>query len=211
MRFETKVGVVKIRSVFLAAAVAIAGVVSAPSARADVVWTLTNVALSDGGVLNGSLTIFGTSSSGYGGLIDFHLTTTGGTISSLDATYSYPGFPSGEINAWGGPDNVVTFFPDVVPPLGAYSSVLTITFANPLDVAGPINPIIGGFAGPSYECAGWACPAVDTIRYIGADSFATSTVAAVPEASTWAMLLFGFLGMGIAARRLRSARVELSA
>ena len=67
----------KIRSVFLAAAVAIAGVVSAPSARADVVWTLTNVALSDGGVLNGSLTIFGTSSSGYGGLIDFHLTTTG--------------------------------------------------------------------------------------------------------------------------------------
>ena len=75
---------------------------------------------------------------------------------------------------------------------------LELTFAHALTAPGP-NSIISGF-----ECGvGWGCPSgasdVTPTRYIR-DFGVTS---AVPEPATWAMMILGFLGLGLMGYRRR--------
>jgi len=161
-------------------------------AKADVVWTLTDVPLDDGTLLSGHFSV-----NVYGFLSDWSLTTTGGTlpgaaylpvINSVDVTPTTVGF---------------------LPPGNPYQGILFLTFEGPLTVASAHNDIVGGKHGPSYECFGWLCDpslgASGTIRYVlgGPQSFA-SAVAPVPEPSTWAMMILGFLGVGYLTYRRRN-------
>lgn len=67
---------------------------------------------------------------------------------------------------------------------------------------GPTGAFESGFAGPI------ASQALNTLTFSGytggAGTFGgTLTFAAVPEASTWLMMILGFLGVGVALRRRR--------
>jgi hypothetical protein len=45
---------------------------------------------------------------------------------------------------------------------------------------------------------------------LATNSLLTATASSVPEASTWAMLLFGFVGLSLASYRLRRAAVSIA-
>jgi PEP-CTERM motif-containing protein len=115
------------------------------------------------------------------------------------------------------PTNTVVEF---ISSTQGYFGELQITFANPLN-SGTNDPILGGDGNGSFECLGWGCPtftangvmptgfftnddgSTGTIRYIDGGFAAVS---AVPEPSTWAMMLIGFAGIGLVAyRRQRRA------
>jgi len=179
---------------FLAIALAlVAGGVTA--AKADVVWTLTDVPLDDGTVLSGNFTV-----NVYGYLESWNIVTQPGTLSgasylpvinSVDVTSATVGF---------------------LPPGNPYEGILFLTFQDSLTVASSHNPIIGGELGPSYECFGYSCdPSLGpsgTIRYVlgqGDRGGAASFASAVPEPSTWAMMIFGFVGVGFMAYRRKSS------
>ncbi len=120
----------------------------------------------------------------YGYLGNFVLTTTGAA--------TFPGFtynPSDSYFSNG------TFYVDAQPD---YQADLHLTFVDSLLVGASNNPLVGGSPGPSWECTGsYSCYVPDgTIRYI-----ASGAASAVPEASTWAMLILGFAGLGFAGYR----------
>jgi hypothetical protein len=165
-------------------------------AKADVLWTLTDVPLDDGTLLSGHFSV------NQDGFLDNNwlFTTQNGTLPA--ATY-LPVINSVDVTS-----TTVGF----LPPGSPYQGILFLTFADPLTVASAHNDIVGGSPGPSYECFGYSCdPSLGpsgTIRYVlgeldkgGIASFA----AAAPEPSTWAMMILGFLGVGFVAYR-RSAK-----
>jgi hypothetical protein len=168
------------------------------AAKADVVWTLTDVPLSDGGLLSGTFTI---NVYGYITESSVSVTTTPGSILAGD---SYSAVPvAANINNVGGtglPDNVVQFFSTT----NGYTGSMQLTFANALTSPG-IDPIVGGIGGPSWECAtGFGCPPYNgtPIRFV--DDGRSSFASAVPEPATWAMMILGFLGMGFIGYRRKS-------
>jgi len=157
-------------------------------AKADIVYTLTNIPLSDGGLLNGTFAI------NQYGYIDNSVTDVTTTAGSILGAGSYTGIYNTLIN--NPSDTVVTFEGDTDP----YGLSLVLTFKYNLATVGGIDPIIGGIGGPSYEdCAGYGGCGSSGIRYVG--------VSAVPETSTWAMMLIGFGLIGLQLRRRRSAEV----
>jgi hypothetical protein len=188
-----------------AAAAVVFGVMLATSpARADVFWSLNNLQFvlgdnsPDGGTLNGTFAI-----DQYGYFLNgsVNISTTNGSALFGD---TYTGVYNSFVNP---PADTVTIF---LSDTSGYQRYIQLTFANPLTVPG-IDPIIGGPGGPSYECFGWGCPD-GAIRYISSDSVAVSlsSVSPVPEAATWAMMLLGFLGLGVLAyRRSGPAHVRL--
>jgi hypothetical protein len=189
----------KCGSGFLAAMVAVIVLFlgSATLAKADVVWTLTDVPLDDGGLLSGHFSI-----NVYGFLNpDWQLTSSGGT--TLPGALYLPVINSVDVT----PTTV-----GLLPPGNPYEGILFLTFQNALTVASAHNNIIGGHLGPSYECVGWLCdPSLGpsgTIRYVlgqsdpGGDA---SFASAVPEPATWAMMILGFLAMGFVAYRRKSS------
>ncbi len=186
------------RRTFCTIAVAITAILGGSSlggspAKADIVWTLTNVALDDGGVLNGSFTI-----DVYGFFADFNLTTTAG--SGAVGGYNYTPVINGSID---GTKTVVTF------NRTGYFGFLQLDFANPLTVAAATDAIVGGIGGPSYECAGWSCGGYP-VRYVGTDGFASTATGGVPELATWAMMIVGFGGVALQMRR-RDGAISLTA
>ena len=72
---------------------------------------------------------------------------------------------------------------------------LLLTFLNPL--GGPTDPIVPGAV--SFENSVFAIGAA-AVRYIG-----RGIASAVPEISTWAMMILGMGGIGATLRRRRSA------
>ncbi|WP_298281536.1 PEP-CTERM sorting domain-containing protein [uncultured Bradyrhizobium sp.] len=169
---------------------------TATPSRADIVWTLTDVPLNDGTLLSGHFSI-----NVYGYLNpDWQLTTQNGTLPG--ASY-LPVINSVDVTS-----NTVGF----LPPGSPYQGILFLTFQDPLTVANAHNSIVGGVPGPSYECFGYQCDPslgpVGVIRYVanGPLSFASS----VPEPSTWAMLILGFLAMGFIGYRRRSLHATSS-
>jgi hypothetical protein len=180
----------------------------ANSAKADVIWTLTDVPFTDGGTLSGTFTI----DTSYGGLTTWALTTTAGNPPLLPGT-SYGtlnfdpvyetalGAPNGApLNAVDVSDKTIGVLPSFNSP---YQGELFLQFQNSLSTPG-INPIVYG-----YECFGFSCyPTAPTlylsdIRFVGVGADA---VGAVPEASTWVMLLLGFISIGLMTGRRNSAR-----
>jgi hypothetical protein len=158
------------------------------TAQADVTW-LVNGAFDGGGTVSGKFTI-----NVYGYLENnYVLTTTAGALPGFtyDAGDSY--YSNG------------AFYVDAQP---SYEADLHLTFADSLLVPSASNPLVGGSPGPSYECANsFSCyvPTGGTTRYI-----ASGYASAVPEISTWAMMLVGFAGLGFAGFRASRKRVALA-
>ncbi|MBC9878229.1 PEP-CTERM sorting domain-containing protein [Bradyrhizobium sp. INPA01-394B] len=160
------------------------------SARADIVWNLSNLqfvlpnSAPDGGTLNGTFTI---NVYGYNGPVN--ITTTTGVAMAGDV---YTGLWNSSIN--NPTDTVTIFLSDGL----IYQRYIQLTFANPLTVPG-VDPIVGGAGGPSFECNNWSCSG--GIRYLAEGSAAIS---AVPEPSSWAMMVLGFAAMGVLAFRRKT-------
>ncbi len=196
--FASKGLPVKFKSVAVAAATAAMLLVGPVSGAKAITYTFNNVALSDGGLLNGTLDIQ------FGGVFGYSLTTTGGAA-ALDTVYTYPGFPSPNSIPFGNP-TVIELFP-AAPVSGQFLSMLQLTFSSDLMVAG-LHTLLGGTNGPSFECNGsFSCPAglsgTYPIRWIagdtviglagGNDNTATPLPAALPLFASGGGLL-GFLG-----------------
>lgn len=158
------------------------------SAKADVVWTI-NGSFEDGGTLSGSFTI-----NVYGYLSDWDLITqTVGLFGGFEYKPGNSYISNGALYA--------EFQP-------GYVRDLHLAFTTDLGVASADNPIIGGSPGASYECVGsYNCyiPLGGTTRYL-AEGVA---VAAIPEPSTWAMMILGFFGIGFMAYRRKSSASAL--
>jgi len=152
-------------------------------AKADVVWTV-NGTFQDGTTLTGTFQI-----NVYGYLDkNYSLTTqANGAFSGFTYTSSNSYFQNG------------SFYVDFQP---GYKQDLHLAFLNSLLTPSPDNPILSAASpatGPSYECINsYSCFDLGggTVRYLG-----TGFASAVPEASTWAMMLLGFAGVGLIAYR----------
>jgi hypothetical protein len=156
---------------------------AASSAKADVVWAV-NGTFEDGGTLSGTFTI-----NVYGFLSSWDLTT--------ESKGAFGGFEYKPGNSY---IKNGALYVDFEP---GYVRDLHLAFTTDLGVASADNPIIGGSPGPSYECVGsYSCyiPMGGTTRYL-AEGLA---ITAVPEPSTWAMMILGFFGIGFVAYRRRS-------
>jgi hypothetical protein len=183
------------KALALIGAVAGSAVGMSTSARADIIYTV-NAMFDDGEHLTGTFSL-----NVYGYLATVNLTTTGSGTSTLPGdTYTMPGSSSGIIpNA--PPPNGFYILPDSD---GAYDAQLQLIFDHPLGGTG-IYHIVGGELGPSFECAGnYNCylngtvnPAEQIVRFIAEGT----AIAAVPEPSTWAMMMIGFAGLGYMAFR----------
>ena len=156
---------------------------AASPAKADVVWTVTGT-FDDGSSLSGSFT---TNVYGY---LENNYSLTTSIARSVHRLY----FHSSDSYYSNG-----TFYVDFQP---GYQQDLHLTFLDSLTVNSN-NPLVGGAGGPSYECQGsYSCyiPAGGAVQYINS-GFAS----AVPEPSTWAMMILGFAGLGFMAYRRSSA------
>jgi hypothetical protein len=154
-------------------------VAAAPSmASADTRW-LVDATFDDGTTLTGTFTI-----NVYGFLESANLETeTNGAFTGFDYTTADSYYSNGN------------FYVDFQP---GYTQDLHLEFANTLTTGSQNNLIIGGENGPSYECEGsYSCyiPMGGDTRYI-ASGFADE----VPEPATWALMLAGFGGLGMALR-----------
>ena len=174
-----------LKKIALATAAVLVVVFAAAVARADVVWTINNATFDDGTTLHGTFTI-----DQYGYLLNnFSFTTE-----------AKGGFESFTYNASDSYYSNGTFYVDAQPQ---YQQDLHLVFTSSLLAPSAYNAIVGG--GPSYECQGpsWGCenspPTGGITRYIDG-GFAS----AVPEPSTWAMMILGFLGVGFVSYRRKS-------
>lgn len=180
------------------------GVLAATEAKADVVWTLHNMAFDDGGAIaNGTFTI---NVDGYLTQSSISVTTTPGTMPNgtggplAGDTYNAD-LVAGEINNVGGsgmPDDTVTFFSSTL----GYQGTLNLQFADILTTPVAVNPLV---LGQSWECAiGYDCPNVGypgtPIRYVN-EGYASG---AAPEPPVWAMLIVG-AGLMLAFGKSRGA------
>ena len=110
------------------------------------------------------------------------------SFSTVDMTFSKP--QNGIGFFWGASDDQWT--------LSAYNSAHTLIESFLLPITGPSNA--GDFVGivdPGIAYAVLAGPSSD---YVFVDNV-TGVSNGVPEASTWAMLLLGFAGLGLVGRR----------
>jgi len=205
-------GKMKLRSLFLTAALTLSCVpFAARETKAAVVWTISGAQFDDGGTLSGSFTI----TSGF--LSTWNLTTTAGSklpgapYGPLNFNSAYEKslgtFPNGApLNSVDVSDKTVGFLPSNSTP---YQGELFIQFQNSLS-GGGIDPIVGG-----YECFGFSCspqtaggPTGD-IRFFNLDS--KPFASAVPEPSTWAMMILGFAGLGFLTYRRSRKSVAIAA
>jgi PEP-CTERM motif len=120
----------------------------------------------------------------YNQLTNWDLITTGGTLPGYEYTPASTSL-SGCVG------NCFSF------NLPIYNGGLMLTFANPIGSFGP-DPIVGG--GPSWENLSFTIGG-PPIRYVAVES---GVATGVPEPATWAMMLLGFLGVGLAAYRRKS-------
>jgi hypothetical protein len=179
-------------------------------AKADIVYVLSGVQFDDGGTLTGSFTL-----NMYGYLESYSLTSTLGTTIT-GYSYESPAPAAGGIIPNSPPGSGILLFPNINPE----QSALQLTFKFPFSSLG-VDPIVTGSSGPSWECEGsYSCQFTGQLTNVygygggpiwGPTRFVTEGIAtAVPEASTWMMLLLGFAGVGFFAYRRQSPTVDLS-
>jgi len=156
-------------------------------AKADVVWDV-NATFDDGTVLTGAFSI-----NVYGYLDGAYLTTqTKGPFTGFTYTAS---------------DSYVANNSIFIQLQPGYTSDLQIQFTNSLSVPSLNNSIAGGEGQNSYECQGsYSCyvPAGGVVRYIASGSADGTIGPAVPESSTWVMLVLGFAGLGFLSYRRKN-------
>jgi hypothetical protein len=192
-----------------------------PAGASEVVWTLHNVTLQDDAYaqqaygyvasVNGSFTIDSVS----GALVSASLYTT-------TAPYDGPGFTTFFQGAWfpgpvyGGtlynqyistsPTSIYFNYTDGEPGSGPFlyytTRQLYLDFSGPLNTPGTVDLL-----SDSHEVEGHGF-----VRY-GTGGYADSPLltAAVPEPSTWAMMILGFFGVGFMAYRRKSKQALMVA
>jgi hypothetical protein len=183
---------------------AVAGFVAgtASGAKADVVWTVS-------GTFDDNTTLTGTFTTNVYGFLENNYSLT----TQTDTPKGFVGFTYTSSNSY---FSNGTFYVDFQP---GYQQDLHLAFLDGLSVPNLNNPIVGASGdpatGPSYECQGsFSCFDLlgGTVRFIGV-GFASSPVpgtnsvtSGIPEASTWAMLLLGFAGIGFLGYRRSNRR-----
>jgi len=154
-----------------------------PANASIINWTLSGVAFNDGGTATGTFSTDSTT----GNITAFDITTTTGTTLNglqYDTTTSY---------LYG--NNVFSsnsFL--LITNLG--DRYLNLTFVNPLTSLG-----IDALRTDVPTLGSWECLNCTSERRIES-GFAISS--AVPEPSTWAMMILGFAGVGFMAYRRKS-------
>ena len=164
----------------LAAGAALSIGVAAPGHAAMLTWTLSNVTFSDGGTAGGYFTYdVDTNTFGYLDIV----TTNGSVLTGFEFNAQWSASHDGV--------NQYTFYP-------VWNRYLRFRTESALtDAGGLIGLITGDYH--SYECANCVPE-----RGIVSGSL---IAAAVPEPTTWGMILLGFAGIGVSIRARRKMRV----
>jgi hypothetical protein len=175
-------------------AVAMMLTILAVPANASVInWTLSGVTFDDGGTASGTFS----TDSNTGGVTAFDITTTGGSTlggSVYDTTTS----------ALFG-NNFFSSNSFILATLNGSSPYINLVFVNPLTSTG-VDVLVPGTSVGSVV-GSWECNNCDPRRgVVGGEA-----VSAVPEPSTWAMLLLGFAGIGSMAYRRKSRPALMAA
>lgn len=156
------------------------------AAEADVLWSV-NGTFDDGGSFSGTFTISG----GY--LLDWDITTTlGNTLGGYHYT------PGTTFQHWTTTDGIE--FAST-----GYDTDFVLKFLDDLSIPEAVNPIQGGYQGPSRECEnGWGCYNVTSgdIRYV--DQGSASAGGGVPEPLTLSLVGAGLAGIGGLRRRAKA-------
>ena len=169
-----------------------------PSFASTIVWTLDGVTFEDGGTASGTFAVESTT----GAVTSFNISTTAGTI--LDgATYA--------------PGNYFAFDNFFSPNSFAIAAdnllalpFINFAFLNAMNSAGT-NLLQVDFDLPgdqvAFECSDNTC---EVSRFATGGS-AIGVVEAIPEPSTWAMLILGFAGLGFLSYRRKKQGMALRA
>ncbi len=222
------------RSIFLSmVALLLVGWGNAPAKAAEIVWTLHDVALQDQAyaaqaygyyaTVSGSFTI----DSNTGALESYQFSTTTAVFDTRYFSTFFPGAPYpgpapgasfdnygacngycfyGPPQAYSRSTSVYAGYADDEPVAGYlpnyHTHELQLNFSGPLTTPGTIDVL-----GSSFER--WDTYADgDLYKRYATSGFATSTVlGAVPEPSTWAMMIVGFAGLGFAGYKQAKRRV----
>ena len=165
-----------------ASAISVIALMGAPAAsHANIRYDVTGT-FDDGATVSGYFDI-----NVYGYLSAFDLTTTDGSIAGYEYT------PTTSYTNGGA--SYLTFnraYPN------AYQGALQLDFSAPLSGYG-LQPLVTGEGGPSWETAGYVN--VDDVPPEPVRYLVSGAVIGVPELSTWAMMLAGFVGLGLAGHR----------
>jgi PEP-CTERM motif len=159
--------------------------VAGPASASILNWTLESVQFDDGGQMFGAFSVDTTT----GAVTAFDITTTTGSILAGFHYDEATGFAGGDLlsgNSFIVQNNQQTRY-------------IQFDFANPL-TSGGVNPLLPPpvVGSGSFECNN--CVLVRNVLPGG-----DATTIAVPEPSTWAMMLVGLAGFGFLARRVARA------
>ena len=172
-----------------------------PSFASTIVWTLEGVVFDDGGTATGT---FATDST-TGAVTSFNIVTTAGTAlggaaynsSSYLAFNNYFPYPNTFAIA---ADNILAL------------PFINFGFSNPLTSAGT-NTLLVDINLPveqvAFECGNNDCGADDAVVRFATEGSAIGVVEAIPEPSTWAMLIIGFAGIGFLSYRRKKQGISL--
>jgi hypothetical protein len=178
----------RLRNDIVAAAVLAGMLAVASNARADGLYTLTNVIFDDGGTATG---VFDVNILGYLSLPQYAVTTPGSTFggTTYDGTVVAASIGNG--------DTTVDF------NSAGYKLGLHLVFADPLSGTNPdYDPLLLG--GASYEICNYGCTFGAMTVADGTTRDIVSGAAEVPEPASLAVLGAAFLGLG--ATRFRGRR-----
>lgn len=160
-----------------------------PANAATLNWTLSGVTFDDGGTASGTFS----TDSNTGGVLSFNVSTTAGSIQTSGFTYN-------SSTSYLFADNFFSSNSFILVS-NAFDRFVNFRFVNAL-TAGGTNALVPG----APTSGSWECSNCGNIREV-TGGFAT-TLGAVPEPTTWGLLVLGFgaIGAGMRSRR-RTVRI----
>jgi hypothetical protein len=177
----------KLKSLLVASALAAAPILSTTSASYADIEYVVDATFGDSTSVTGYFIL-----NVYGYPDNWDLTTTTGTTVT---GYTYT--PSTSLSGGTGCSHCVGF-PRMNP--FDYDGALQLEFTGPISGYGPQTLSVGK-GGPSWESSNF--PNTDDTPNLPVRYIISGTVTGVPEPATWALMLIGFVGLGIAGYRLR--------